>query len=87
MRQTNHGRPAASGIIPSASPPRGNSPKNSKVFEAAGVVMSTDSEESERESDRNKKIPMQHFRWTPELEALLEETLMATFFDFNAAAK
>lgn len=49
--------------------------------------MSTDSEESERESDRNKKIPMQQFRWTPELEALLEEILMATFFDFNAAAK
>ncbi len=88
-RETNQGRPAAGGIIPSASPPRSNqgSPKNLKVFEAAGVVMSTDSEESERENDRRKKVPMQQFKWTPETEALLEETLMANFFDFHATAK
>lgn len=88
-RETNQGRPVAGGIIPSASPPRSNqgSPKNLKVFEAAGVVMSTDSEESERENDRRKKVPMQQFKWTPETEALLEETLMANFFDFHATAK
>jgi hypothetical protein len=30
---------------------------------------------------------MQQFKWTPENEATLEETLMANFFDFNATAK
>ena len=91
-RETNQGRPAAGGIIPSASPPRSGSsnqgsPKNLKVFEAAGVVMSTDSEESERENDKRKYLPMQQFKWTPEVEAMLEETLMANFFDFHATAK
>ena len=90
-RETNQGRPAAGGIIPSASPPRSGSnqgsPKNLRVFEAAGVVMSTDSEESERENDRRKQLPMQQFKWTPETEAMLEETLMANFFDFLATAK
>lgn len=67
-RETNRGKPAAGGIIPSAqSPPRSpinNNGSGLKVFEAAGVVMSTDSEESERESERRKKVSMQQFKWT-----------------------
>ena len=58
-----------------------------RVFEAAGVVMSTDSSESEREGEKRKMISMQQFKWTPETEDLLEETLMSNFFDFHATAK
>ncbi len=58
-----------------------------RVFEAAGVVMSTDSSESEREGEKRKMVSMQQFKWTPETEDLLEETLMSNFFDFHATAK
>jgi hypothetical protein len=48
-------------------------PKQRNIFEAAGVVMSTDSEESEIEADGKRKVvPMQQFKWTPENEELLE---------------
>jgi hypothetical protein len=57
------------------------------VFEAAGVVMTTDSSESEMEDEKRKKVSMQQFKWTPETEELLEETLMSNFFDFHATAK
>ena len=81
QRETNRGKPPVSGIIPQAqSPPqpsspmnRDASPKQRNIFEAAGVVMSTDSEESEIEAnDKRKVVPMQQFKWTPENEELLE---------------
>lgn len=49
--------------------------------------MSTDSSESEREGEKRKMVSMQQFKWTPETEDLLEETLMSNFFDFHATAK
>ena len=89
-RETNEGRPAAGGIIPGVQSPKNrNNGRDSglRVFEAAGVVMSTDSSESEMEGDKRKKVSMQQFKWTPETESLLEETLMSNFFDFHATAK
>ena len=63
IRETNSGKPPVGGIIPQAqSPPLPSSPQNAgsprqkNIFEAAGVVMSTDSEESEMETDSRKKV-------------------------------
>lgn len=54
------------------------------MLEAAGAVVSTDSEsESEALTKMKKQKEIVQFKWTPEWEDKLEEILMANFFDFH----